>query len=287
MINFYLPDFTHNQGLILMLSDFMNRFPEMFYDDIKISASYGSFPNCIWNGGRNTFNRVTAEDIKRNLDEFNKRGIAIRYTFTNPLIEEKHVNDTFCNLCLELANNGMNEVIINSPILEKHIRENWPKFRLISSTTKCLAKDVLIQEELNKDYYLVVLDSAMNNTDEIFTLDKKEKLELIPDHFCQDNCPVRKQHYDAIGRAQLTFSKCEFPPCKNIAREFYEIQKNRSFITNEMIHGKYKEAGFRHYKLDGRGFPPRKVIDSFLYYLVRPEYIDKMKNITMKELYRL
>lgn len=287
MINFYLPDFNYNSGIILLLADTMERNPEWFYDDIRIASAYGAFPSSIWNGGRNTYNRVTNEEMRRTIEEFNRRGIAIRYTFTNPLLEEKHVYDTFCNLCLELANNGMNEVIVNSPILEEYVRKNFPKYKLISSTTKCLSKEALIQDELNKDYYLVVLDSAMNNTDEIFALDHKEKVELIANHFCQDNCPNRKKHYEAVGRAQLTFSKCDFPPCKNLAREFYQIMENRSFISNELIHGKYKEAGFRHFKLDGRGFPPHKAMDSFLYYLVKPEYKEIVRGILLKEIYRL
>jgi len=287
MINFYLPDFYYNGPLILFLADMMKARPEWFYEDIRIASSYGAFPSSIWNGGRNTFNRTTNEEIKRTIEEFNKRGIAIRYTFTNPLLEEKHVYDTFCNLCLELANNGMNECIINSPILEKYVRENYPAYKIISSTTKCLDRTTLINDELNKDYYLVVLDSAMNNTDEIFGLANKDKIELIPDHFCMDDCPKRRAHYNAIGKAQLTFSKCEFPPCKNIAREFAQICENRSFITNEMIHGKYKEAGFKHYKLDGRGFPPRKVIESFTYYLAKPEYLERVRNLIWSEVYHM
>lgn len=287
MINFYLPDFVYNQGIIFMLSDMMKHVPQWFYDDVKIASAYGAFPSSIWNGGRNTYNRTTSEEMKKLIEEYNKRGIAVRYTFTNPLLEEKHVYDTFCNLCLELADNGMNEVIVNSPILEDYIRTNYPKFKLISSTTKCLDKDTLIREELNKDYYLVVLDSAMNNTDEIFALENKDKVELIANHFCQDNCPNRKAHYAAVGKAQLRFAKCDFPPCKNLTREFHQLFENRSFITNELIHGKYKEAGFKHYKLDGRGFQPHKAIESFLYYLVKPEYKDMVRTMLLKEIYKL
>lgn len=32
---------------------------------------------------------------------------------------------------MELGNNGMNEVLVNSEILEKYIRENYPKYNLI------------------------------------------------------------------------------------------------------------------------------------------------------------
>ena len=190
-INFYLPDFYTNTTLICFLADMMKSTPECFYEGAKIASAYGSFPSSIWNGGRVHIDTVRKGNMIRILDELNSRGIAVRFTFTNPLIEEKHLQDTFCNLCLELADNRGNEVLVNSPVLEKYIREHYPKYTLISSTTKCLDTMEQIRAELEKDYPIVVLDSVMNNTEELFTLDHKEKIELIVDHFCEDNCPRR------------------------------------------------------------------------------------------------
>lgn len=51
-VHFYVPDFYSNAGLYCMLADFIEHIPQWFFDDFKISAAYGSFPNCIWNGGR-------------------------------------------------------------------------------------------------------------------------------------------------------------------------------------------------------------------------------------------
>ncbi|MBP5221744.1 MAG: hypothetical protein J6Z35_01120 [Lachnospiraceae bacterium] len=286
-INFYLPDFYTNTTLICFLADMMKSTPECFYEGAKIASAYGSFPSSIWNGGRVHIDTVRKGNMIRILDELNSRGIAVRFTFTNPLIEEKHLQDTFCNLCLELADNRGNEVLVNSPVLEKYIREHYPKYTLISSTTKCLDTMEQIRAELEKDYPIVVLDSVMNNTEELFTLDHKEKIELIVDHFCEDNCPRRRAHYIAQGKAQLEFADPEFPRCANIDREFFQIMRNRSFISTQQIYGRYKEAGFRHFKLDGRSYPPHKLLDSFLYYLAKPEWRDKMRTILLREVYKI
>jgi collagenase-like PrtC family protease len=61
----------------------------------------------------------------------------LRFTFSNSLLEEKHIYDTYCNLIMEEADTGNNEVIVNSPILEQYLRENYPNYKYISSTTKC------------------------------------------------------------------------------------------------------------------------------------------------------
>ena len=52
MIRYSLPDFTRHLRLNLMMVDFMRKSPEVFWDDIRISSLYGSFPGCIMNGGR-------------------------------------------------------------------------------------------------------------------------------------------------------------------------------------------------------------------------------------------
>jgi hypothetical protein len=39
-----------------------------------------------------------------------------------------------------------------------------------------------------------------------------------------------------------------------------------------MIYDTYVPAGFCNFKLDGRGFKKEKVLESFVYYLAKPEY---------------
>jgi collagenase-like PrtC family protease len=270
-INIFLPGFYENFNLIIFLHDWMEKEPEIFNDNMKISAAYGCFPGNIWNGGRVIRGSATKEEILYAVQEYNSRGIAIRFTYTNTCLERIHLFDTYCNLCLNLADNGYNEVLVNSDLLEELIRGVYPNYKIISSTTKCLYNIDLIQKELEKDYFLVVLDSSLNNTDILFSLDHKEKIELIVNHYCADSCPRRKEHYTLVGQAQLEYASLDFP-CENIKRSFKEIQSNKSFISTEMIYDKYVAAGFKNFKLDGRGFKKSKLIESFAYYLAKPEY---------------
>jgi collagenase-like PrtC family protease len=270
-INIFLPGFYENFRLIIYLHDWMEREPELFYDGMRIAAAYGCFPGNIWNGGRVVLGLASKTDIAYAVQEYNDRGIAIRYTYTNPCLEQIHLLDTYCNLCMRMADNGKNEVLVNSMLLEDFIRAKYPNYKLISSTTKCLSDMELIQKELEKDYHLVVLDSAMNNTDALFALDHRDKIELIVNHYCADNCPRRREHYRLVGEAQLEYDSVTFP-CDNIRRSFQEIQANRSFISPAMIYDTYVKAGFYNFKLDGRGFKKEKIIESFSYYLAKPEH---------------
>ena len=281
-INFFLPGFYENFRMITFLADMMEEKSDLFFENIRIGAVYGCFPGSIWNGGRVVLGSCTRQEMEYAIAEYNKRDIAVRYTFTNPLLEKVHLMDTYCNLCMELGDNGKNEVIVNSPVLEEFIRKMYPDYALISSTTKCLEDIRMIEQELEKDYSLVVLDSALNNTNELFGLEHKEKIELIANHYCMDNCPRRKEHYNAVGRCQLDFSEVDFESCGNINRDFYQVMENRSFIRVEDLYGRYYDAGFCNYKLDGRGFLKYKLLESFVYFLVRPEYRDRVRTYLLK-----
>ncbi len=282
MINFFLPGFYENFRLLTLLADIMKEESDLFYENIRIGAVYGCFPGSIWNGGRVILGSCTKREMEYVIEEYNRRNIAVRYTFTNPLLEKVHLLDTYCNLCMEMGDNGRNEVIVNSPLIEDFIRRVYPGYSLISSTTKCLNDLNSVNQELEKDYKLVVLDSAMNNTDILFGMNHKKKIELIANHYCADNCPRRKAHYEAVGRCQLEFSELDFEKCSNIRRDFYQIAENRSFISADDLYGRYYDAGFCNYKLDGRGFDKYKVIESFVYYLVKPDHRDKVRLLLLR-----
>lgn len=283
-VHFYVPDFYSNAGLYCMLADFIEHIPQWFFDDFKISAAYGSFPNCIWNGGRVGFGEITRTTMDKVIRELNSRGIAVRFTFTNPLLEEKHMSDTFSNICLEAADNGMNEVLVNTRVIEDHVRTNYPNFKIISSTTKCLRTIEDVEAELDKDYYLVVLDSFLNKDERIFTLKKRDKLELLVDHGCMFNCPNSTRHYEELGRSQLTFCETKFT-CPTVVKTFEEIMQGKHSISRELMTEKYIPGGFKHFKLDGRSFQPEKLVDSLLYFMVKPEFRPRMKEIIQKEIY--
>ena len=70
-----------------------------------------------------------------------------------------------------IAENGLNEIIVNVPVLEDYIRKNYPRYPLISSTVKQIEDRDALLAELEKDYKLVVLDYNWNNRfDELETV---------------------------------------------------------------------------------------------------------------------
>lgn len=71
--------------------------PEYFYDWCKIGSIYGSPSDCIWSGGRISYTDCDPKKVFALMKEYN---ISSRLTFSNSLIEEKHLSDVKCNeLC--------------------------------------------------------------------------------------------------------------------------------------------------------------------------------------------
>ncbi|MDE7324819.1 MAG: hypothetical protein K2N63_00830 [Lachnospiraceae bacterium] len=274
-IYWHLPGLCFFRSLNMITIDLMKEFPEKFCENYRVGSVYGTFPGAIWNGGRAVFGLIPKHEIINTLNLYNKEGIPVRFTFTNSLLEEKHTHDTYCNLIMRLADNGTNQVLVNSPVLEEYIRSKYPSFPLISSTTKRITDPSALCAELRKDYKLVVLDYDFNHKESI--LDKikpfANRLEILVNEICYPGCQKRTEHYDQQSKMQLEYDVRSTFPCPNTLtqRTFAECRERPAFLSNEKI-GAYIDRGFVNFKIGGRGMPVDFVKDSYLYFLVREEH---------------
>lgn len=288
-IKFHIPDFLRHFKLNILFADYLKKFPEYFYDGVKIGSVYGTFPTSLWNGGRYFEGNIDPRVIAEILRQWGSRGIPCRFTFTNPLLTEEHLSDKFCNYVMKTADNGLNEVIVVSPLLEEYIRKNYPSYKITSSTCKQIEDPAQLAEELKKDYSLVVLDYNLNNRFDILEkLPHKEKAELLINACCIPHCPRRGEHYASIGREQIRYyeTKKKDPaadfkfkdfPCEQVRLHLYDTVKYPTHISPELIYGKYVPMGYANFKIEGRSVPDINVLENYVYYMARPEYKDKVR----------
>ncbi|MBQ9123394.1 MAG: hypothetical protein IJY10_07895 [Lachnospiraceae bacterium] len=274
-IYWHLPGLCYFRFLNQILLNLMEKYPESFHEGYKIGSVYGSFPGAIWNGGRSVFGLTSKTDMGKIISAYNQKGVPVRFTWTNSLLEEKHLQDTYCNLIMEQARGGMNQVLANVPILEQYLRNTYPDFKVISSTTKRLVDREKLKEEMERDYHLVVLDYDLNHDESVLSMLEPyaDKVEILVNEICEPNCPMRQAHYANQSLAQLTFDpnlpfKC---PHDTSHRTFEECKKRPAFISREQI-AEYGERGFVNFKIVGRGLPMEFAKESYLYYLVKEEY---------------
>lgn len=268
----------------LLIYDVWDKYSDFFNNDSKITAFFGSFGNCCWNGGRE--NKVKSfkklEECFKIIKQINSLGISVRFTFTNPLITEYELNDYVGNSLMKLANNGMNGVIVASEVLHKYLKEKYPNFHYVYSTTNCS----LNIEDYDNDYDISVLDYRLNkNKDFLNSIKDKSKIEILVDDCCP-SCKFRKQHFENVGKYNLgedidisclnpeNYGKYENP------KNFYEslLRTIKNSLTYEEVE-EYKKMGFNKFKLTGRSQGRRFLLDSYIYYFVKPEFRHNVKSI--------
>ena len=267
--------------------------PQFFREGFEIASFYGAFSPSVWNGGRTVGGGICSERYVRTvLETFNSRGIPLRFTFTNPALKEEHLHDEFCNMVMRLADNGMNEAIVNSPILEQYIRETYPGFKLTSSTCKRITDGERLAQELEMDYSIVVLDYDLNHRFDILEgLPHKEKLEILVNACCDADCKVRREHYRIIGEQQIYYNQhlkehpgVPFDPyeyddtrdhpaikCRCYDRNIFDIKSLPNHISPDEIWGRYISMGFEQFKIEGRTSRPLNLLETYMYYLIKPE----------------
>lgn len=302
-VRFHLPGFASHFRFNLVFTEVMKAYPEFFREGVEIASFYDSFPQSIWNGGRvREGGYADRSFIKTVIEAFNSRNIPLRFTFTNPCLEKKHLSDKFCNMVMAMANNGFNEVIINSPVLEEYIRKNFPKYKLTSSTCKRITDPERLREELEKDYSIVVLDYDLNNKFDILeTLPHKEKLEILVNACCTPNCTRRVSHYDAIGQQQIAYANHvrKYPEaafdagrynirlpedCPATSRDIFSIKELSTHVSPDAIWNRYVPMGFNQFKIEGRTLNIFNLLETYIYYMVKPEKSEYARYILLNNM---
>ncbi|MCH5347690.1 MAG: U32 family peptidase [Oscillospiraceae bacterium] len=291
-IGFHIPDFCTHFRLNNILTNMIESHPEYFHDGLKIRSVFGTFPGSVWNGGRYLGGTAEMRSINDIITVFNSKDIPLRFTFTNPLIKKEHLGDSFCNQVLRAANNGFNEVIVMSPILEEYIRENYPDYKITSSTCKQIEDMDGVRDEFKKDYKYVVLDYNWNNKfDELEKIDQadRERCEILVNACCTPHCPRRGDHYRHIGAGQIASwehsknllnkqpYKYEDFECPYMNNNIYDITDLETHISPETIIDKYVPMGFKHFKIEGRTATDINLLETYVYYMVKPEHQTKVR----------
>lgn len=251
---------------------------DWFYDWCEIGSIYGSPADCLWGGGRVGFGENGIE--KEVLSLCREYNVSARLTFSNSLIEEKHLGDEKCNrLCSLFSKSEGNGIILHSDLLLNYIKSKYPGFYFVSSTTKVLSDFNQLVEELNRlDFKYVVPDFRLNRDFEnLFALDEeqKSKVEFLCNECCSPNCSARKTCYENVSRKNLGIDEVShvcIASNKGDGYRFSSAMKNPSFIGIEDIQKVYLKNGFSEFKIEGRSLGSASILEFLLHYMTKPEH---------------
>ena len=280
MIKFIIPGFYEHTQLNLRLIELLKNKPDLFYPDIDIHACYGNFQFCIFDGGRifPSYKQTTKEEIHQIMNSFNDFGVPLRFVFTNNQLTNEDYYDAFGNMILRECQNGFNEVVISNEGLELYIREHYPEYNFISSTTKCLTTPELLKAEIAKNnYYMVCLDYNLNKNMKMLNElapEERNKCEFLINAICAPGCPIRKEHYKLNSLFSLSYGKpYQMEQCMiKGGPMMQETLHQKNNLTPEEIYSIYKDMGFQYFKIEGRTWTDQTLALTYVYYMVKPEH---------------
>lgn len=293
MINFIIPGMYEHYILNFKLLELLEEKPEFFLPDINIAAVYGNFQFNIFDGGRNfnSYRHTSKEEIEYVISQYNDRfHIPIRQVYTNTQLKPTDYYNRFGNLCLFLAENPLNELVINDDKFAEYVREYYPQYTFISSTTKCLSSPQALLEELNNPLYkMVCLDYNLNKNQALLKdqipQELRSKCEFLVNAICPPGCPQRKQHYKLNSLYSLSYGK-------RYSMENCQIQQNtlhptmvhsKNNITIEEILSDYIPLGYNLFKIEGRTLSLLENACNYVRYMVKPEYQQYVLTILLDE----
>lgn len=280
---FMIPGMYEHAELNLRFLRLLRDHPEYFYDNVEVYAAYGNFQFCIFDGGRvfTDYRHTTKEEIEQIVKQYNQLGVPVRLIFTNPVIEEKHFQNRFgqvvLNICHQNFFNVTNEIVVNNEKLESYLRERYPNFNYISSTTKCLTSPQAFKDELNKNYSMVCMDYNLNKNQKMLNSipeELRDKCEFLINAICPPGCPNRKEHYRLNGLFGLSYGKgYATEGCPIVESTIHPRQMfNKNNLTPEEIYGSYVPQGYCNFKLEGRTLGVMENLLNYVRYMVKPEY---------------
>ena len=276
--------FTHDQGYYNMYDIVKERYN--FHIPMEV---YGSLP-VLWHGGRGIHNiqQATrdkqpivgtsradqAADFDYILKGYKARNIDVFYTWSNWLIEEKHLSDPTCNLLLDKLweiNGDKSGVIVVSDILFDYIKNRYPDLKLKASIDKTVkekkAGDEKWYRSLAERYDVVNI-----HTDDGHNLplleklaDDADKYEIILNEMCEVNCPYRRQEHLMFSQEAMSINETgQADPQhkeyydKLIKPNCYPINFSSESHTDRSTEFRLEEVkriydmGYRRFKLQGR-----------------------------------
>lgn len=274
-----MPGFWGEYKLPLALFDLQKNYPTIFKDGIIFNTNYDSFPS-IWSGGRSTPRDaiITKQEIEDKIIPFLKRGIGIRYIFTNNLLEEKHLQDKNSNNIMDLTMEILKEynlplgITIYSPLLKQYLKNKYSNLYFTWSTTLGKIGIDKINELSKKD--LLVLDYNYNNNFEFLNqLKNPQNIEILINEHCVPNCPYRELHWKLVSEAQLMTEGNISTGCLNsIMKTAYGNSFQEKVVSIEQIKENYLPLGINKIKLAGRREYPGEMARTYVDTFIKKEY---------------
>jgi len=287
--------FVHDLGIFNFLDEIQNE-----YDcTIPIKSVFGCY-GVMWSGGRGDVCNVpiahhTGWTPRTLFADYNRRDIGVTLTFSNTLLEEKHLSDPSSNYLLDMLGEqeyDNNYVTVTSDMLSDYIRKKYPNLKqkasIVKSTMEMPKKRTFeyydsLFERYDKIYLHPDDNLNLNLLKEISDSGKAHRYTSLINELCVRNCSIRDNHYDEISRAVIDgwhgmFNYTNVEPLHSPANpnglcERFSKPDLRLCTLSKSEFKEIYDLGFRTFKLQGRDGPWGFMFQDFCNWMVEPNII--------------
>lgn len=276
-VNYYCPEFFRGKNIYKKLLDYYENYPEIFYDNVKIKAIFGSFRNMLWNGGAvYTGDKNFLTEVIETRDFYAELNIPLQLTLTNSSLEQNDLYDEYCNNILKIMENGLNEVLVSTDLMYNYIKTNYPNYKINRSIVNT-PEDYDWEEALENKYDKIVLPrrhvkdfNTLNSINEKY----RNRIEILCNDRCPLDCPFIYSHYKLFEELTIKQGpdKKSALKCKNekINNSIFNRDFSSQIFYKDIIEN-YIPLNYTEFKLVGRGNIYNMVMSLVLYF-IKPEF---------------
>ncbi len=268
-VEYFMPFFYCNDLFIPILD-------ELLKDEINpVKYVYGC-PDCAWQGGRRTYDKVNnLARVDLYLKSLKCRNIIPTFTFNNINNIEDKLNDENTNNLLDIAQENHAHFIVATDALYNHIKSRYPNAKMHCSVINPICKKIDDKDFDETKFYNEMLDKydvvVIRPEYTIENIDKLDKLisdisriEVLINQHCLYDCKYHKFDYILINKINNTYfsqniiSKEEIEKIEAMDKEVkrhcpkkQNIEYKSVCMTDEQV-AQLIDIGVRKIKLQGR-----------------------------------
>lgn len=259
------------------------------FEALRAMEALSGCPDVIWNGESPNGDTPVHADAQQYFRLLNDKGVGVWLTFTNTVLEDRHLTDPACNRLLDCLDEacGLNGVIVSRDALADHIRGRKPRLRQAASAEKAYAENrdgkVEWYKEMEKRFDRVVVHPNHALAPALMAELDRGKTEIIATDECVYNCASRYRHETLISHynvgpsaeraaelERILATQCAGGP-RLLADERNPSHARSCHLAHREVKAFY-DMGFRIFRITGRRKPPARAIWDVLHFVFNPAH---------------
>jgi hypothetical protein len=259
-------------ALIKQLDILKYKYPQAFYENQRSLSLFFTFPYTIWSKGHRNEPFMPYENIENELSWLRNKKIKIFYEFENTNVKPNHFNDRYSNIVLDITKKNELFAVVQNLQLANYLKEQYPNITLVESSINKSIK-------INNPFEMCMIDyRTLRQCKNEIT--EKEKYIVMLNSFCDNTYRC----VNLTSNSHLNYEIERPLHCVHRVDKFLDSKMNNNFISIENLQN-LVEDGFVHFFVKS-DIPNRfEKIETYVYYLIKPEFQDVVKLELVKEFF--